>query len=284
MKEIIAKSILSGKNTMNVYRGCTHGCIYCDSRSEVYGKTYDFEEIEVKVNAVELLNAELSKRRNKSVIHTGAMTDPYIPLEKTLGNTRKCLEVIERHGFGVSVLTKSDLVLRDIDILKRINENSKAVVQMTLTCFDEDLCSIIEPNVCSTKKRFEALKKLNEAGIPTTVWLTPILPFINDNEENIKGILDYCGEANVKGIVTFGVGMTLRYGNREYYFKKLDEHFSGLKREYMKKYGPSYGLRSSKSSSLAKIIKKYCEKNSLLYDTETLKYVSEIPDKQITFN
>lgn len=167
---------------MNIYRGCTHGCIYCDSRSEIYGMTYTFENIEVKKNAVELLDEALSKKRKKCMITTGAMTDPYLPLEKEIKNTRKCLEVIEKHGFGISLLTKSDLILRDIDILKRINQKSKCVVQMTLTTYDEELCKIFEPNVCTTKRRFEVLTEMYKAGIPTVVWLTPILPFINDNE------------------------------------------------------------------------------------------------------
>lgn len=173
MREVTAKSILSGKNNMNIYRGCTHGCIYCDSRSECYGMTYIFEDIEVKTNAVELLDTALSKKRRKAVITTGAMTDPYLPLEKELRNMRRCLEVIERHGFGAAVLTKSDLVLRDIDLLQRINQKAKCVVEMTLTTYDEALCKKIEPNVATTRRRFEVLQEMKKAGIPTVVWMTP---------------------------------------------------------------------------------------------------------------
>ncbi len=285
MKEITAKSIISAKNNMNIYRGCSHGCIYCDSRSEVYGKTYDFENIEVKINALELIDKELSKKRKKCMIVTGAMTDPYIPLEKELQHTRKSLELIEKHGFGAAVLTKSDLILRDIDILKQINEKTKCVVQMTLTTYDEDLCKILEPNVCTTKRRFEVLQEMNKAGIPTIVWMTPILPFINDTEENIRGLLTYRKEANVKGIITFGMGMTLRYGNREYYYKKLEEHFPNLKREYMKKYGSSYGLGSPNSTKLTKIVRNFCKENSMLYgQKEVFSYVWDFPEEntQIT--
>lgn len=265
---------------MNIYRGCTHGCIYCDSRSEVYGKTYDFENIEVKVNAVDLIESELSKKRNKSMIVTGSMTDPYIPLEKELENTRKCLEIIEKYDFGVAILTKSDLILRDIDLLKRINQNTKCVVQMTLTTFDDDLCKILEPNVCTTKRRFEVLKEMQKEGIPTIVWLTPILPFINDTEENILGILNYCKESGVKGIVTFGIGMTLRYGNREYYYKKLDEHFPNLKIEYMHKYKSSYGLKSPNNAKLSKLIKDFCKDNNMLYgEKEVFSYVWDFTPK-----
>lgn len=273
------KTILSAKNNMNIYRGCTHGCIYCDSRSEIYGMTYTFENIEVKTNAVELLDKALSKKRNKCMITTGAMTDPYIPLEKELMNTRRCLEVIEKNGFGVSLLTKSDLILRDIDILKRINQKSKCVVQMTLTTYEEELCKILEPDVCTTKRRFEVLMEMYRAGIPTVVWLTPILPFINDNEDNILGILDYCKQAKVTGLLTFGIGMTLRYGNREHYFKKLDEHFPELKKEYMRKYGSSYGIKSPNSRNLTRIIKKFCNDNNIIYgEKEVFRFCTLFPD------
>ncbi len=162
MKEIAVKSILSQKNNMNIYRGCTHGCIYCDSRSECYGVKYNFEDIEVKVNAVSLLEDTLNRKRNKCMITTGAMTDPYIPLESVLLNTRKSLEIIEKYGFGIALLTKSDLILRDIDILKRINDKTKCVVQMTLTTADEELCKKLEPNVCTTKRRFEVLLEMKK--------------------------------------------------------------------------------------------------------------------------
>ena len=280
MREVTAKSILSSENNMNIYRGCTHGCIYCDSRSECYGMSDRFEDVEVKVNAAELLDRALSKRRKKAVIKTGSMTDPYIPLEKELRNTRRCLEVIERHGFGASVLTKSDLVLRDIDILQRINRKAKCVVQMTLTTFDESLCGKIEPNVATTRRRFEALKELQKAGIPTVVWMTPVLPFINDTEENIEGILTCCIEAKVRGVLTFGACMTLRPGSREYFYKKLDELFPGLKREYIRRYGNSYVLRSPNSERLERLARKLCEENGIICATnEVFSFVSEFePD------
>ncbi len=280
MKEIVAKNLVSAKNNMNIYRGCTHGCIYCDSRSEVYGKTYDFEDIEVKINATELLEKELKRKRKPCMIATGAMTDPYMPLEKELQNTKKCLEIIAKHGFGAAVLTKSDLILRDIDLLKKINEKTKCVVQITLTTFDENICKIVEPNVCTTKRRYEVLKELKKAGIPTIVWLTPTLPFINDTEENIQGILNYCKDAHVKGIVTFGLGMTLRYGNREYFYKKLDEHFPGLKKQYMLKYGSAYGIGSPNSAKLNRMIKQFCKKNDILFgEKEVFAYIWDFPEK-----
>ncbi len=264
MHDIEAKSILSAKNGMNLYRGCTHGCIYCDSRSECYGMTYTFEDVGVKRNGPELLEAALKKKRSRCMIGTGAMTDPYLPIEKIEGLTRRCLEIIDRQGFGFSCITKSDLVLRDLDLLQSINSKAKCVVQMTLTTWDEELCRILEPNVATTRRRFEVLKELQKAGIPTVVWLTPILPFINDTEENIKGLLEYCGEAGVHGIITFGVGMTLRSGNREYFYQKLDQHFPGLKQQYMRSFGSSYGIKSPKEKALGKLIGDFCKQNKLL--------------------
>lgn len=280
MHEVNVKGILSAKNGMNIYRGCLHGCIYCDSRSLCYQMKHKFEDIEVKANAVELLENALRRKRNKCMIGTGAMSDPYMPIEEKLGNMRKCLEVIERYGFGVTMITKSTKVLRDLDLLKKINEKSKCVVQMTLTTYDEDLCRIVEPNVETTYERFRALEILRDNGIPTVVWLCPILPFINDTEENIRGILDYCVRAKVKGIINFDMGVTLRDGNREYFYKKLDEHFPGLKEKYIRMYGNSYQLSSPNSRKLSMIYKSECIKNGIMCDVnECFEYLNKYEDK-----
>ena len=286
MHYVTSKSILSKDNGMNLYRGCTHGCIYCDSRSEVYNMDHDFEDIEVKQNSLELLKKELIKR-TPSMIGTGAMTDPYVPLESHLKYLRRALEMIYKYGFGCTCITKSDLVLRDRDLLLKINEKSKAVVQMTLTTSDDDLSSILEPNVCTTSRRVEVLKKLGDAGIPTIVWLCPILPYINDTEENINRIIDYCIEANVKGILCFGMGLTLRDGNREYFYSKLDENFPGLKETYIKKYANSYSLPSPDEGKLMDIFKKRTSANGILNDPdEIFRYLHEFPEKtyQSTLN
>jgi len=241
---------------------------------------HKFEDIEVKANAVELLENALRRKRNKCMIGTGAMSDPYMPIEEKLGNMRKCLEVIERYGFGVTMITKSTKVLRDLDLLKKINEKSKCVVQMTLTTYDEDLCRIVEPNVETTYERFRALEILHDNGIPTVVWLCPILPFINDTEENIRGILDYCVRAKVKGIINFDMGVTLRDGNREYFYKKLDEHFPGLKEKYIRMYGNSYQLSSPNSRQLNMIYKSECIKNGIMCDVnECFEYLNKYEDK-----
>ena len=280
MHKVNVKGILSAKNGMNIYRGCLHGCIYCDSRSLCYQMNHKFEDIEVKANAVGLLENTLRRKRNKCMIGTGAMSDPYMPIEEKLGNMRKCLEVIERYGFGVTMITKSTKVLRDLDLLKKINEKSKCVVQMTLTTYDEDLCRIVEPNVETTYERFRALDILHDNGIPTVVWLCPILPFINDTEENIRGILDYCVRAKVKGIINFDMGVTLRDGNREYFYKKLDEHFPGLKEKYIRMYGNSYQLSSPNSRQLNMIYKSECIKNGIMCDVnECFEYLNKYEDK-----
>lgn len=286
MHYVTSKSILSKDNGMNLYRGCTHGCIYCDSRSDVYNMDHDFEDIEVKQNSLELLKKELIKK-TPSMIGTGAMTDPYVPLEGHLKYLRRALEMIYKYGFGFTCITKSDLVLRDLDLLLKINEKSKAVVQMTLTTSDDDLSSILEPNVCTTSRRVEVLKKLSDAGIPTIVWLCPILPYINDTEENINRIIDYCIEANVKGILCFGMGLTLRDGNREYFYSKLDENFPGLKETYIKKYANSYSLPSPDEGKLMDIFKKRTSANGILNDPdEIFRYLHEFPEKtyQSTLN
>lgn len=280
MHEVNVKGILSAKNGMNIYRGCLHGCIYCDSRSLCYQMNHKFEDIEVKANAVGLLENTLRRKRNKCMIGTGAMSDPYMPIEEKLSNMRKCLEVIERYGFGVTMITKSTKVLRDLDLLKKINEKSKCVVQMTLTTYDEDLCRIVEPNVETTYERFRALEILHDNGIPTVVWLCPILPFINDTEENIRGILDYCVRAKVKGIINFDMGVTLRDGNREYFYKKLDEHFPGLKEKYIRMYGNSYQLSSPNIRQLNMIYKSECIKNGIMCDVnECFEYLNKYEDK-----
>lgn len=250
MHFVDAKGILSPHNGMNIYRGCTHGCIYCDARSTCYQMKHDFEDIEVKQNAPQLLEQTLRSKRKPCMIGTGAMSDPYMHCEEKLGLTRKCLEIIHKYGFGVAIQTKSDRILRDLDLLKAINEQTKCVVQMTLTTYDEDLCRKIEPNVCTTKRRFETLQILHENGIPTIVWLSPILPFINDTKENLEGILDYCVRANVYGIICYGMGVTLRDGDREYFYENLDRHFCGMSAKYHKKYGYAYEINSDNNKEL----------------------------------
>ena len=282
MHFVTAKGLLSVSNGMNIYRGCTHGCIYCDSRSTCYRIEHAFEDIEVKQNAPALLEAALRKKRKRCMIGTGSMCDPYMHCEKDLKLTRQCLEIIHRYGFGAAVQTKSDLILRDLDLLTAINERSKCVVQITLTTFDESLCSILEPNVCSTGRRRLVLKEMQKVGIPTVVWLSPVLPFINDTPENLRGILDYCVDAGVKGIICFGFGVTLREGDREYFYQALDTHFPGLKQQYIKKYGLSYECNSPRHPELMTIFREECSRHGILHTLDDVfTYLHTFPQEKI---
>ena len=283
MHFVEAKGILTtngGRCGMNIYRGCSHGCIYCDSRSKCYQFTHPFEDIEVKQNAPMLLEAALKSKRKKCMIGTGSMSDPYMHCETELELTRKCIEIIHRYGFGLAIQTKSDRILRDIDLLDDINKDTKCVVQMTLTTYDDELCSILEPNVCNTKRRLEVLKMMQERGIPTIVWITPILPFINDTEENVRQILEACAKVGVKGIIDFGMGLTLREGDREYFYAALDKHFPGMKKRYIETYGNAYDLPSPDSGKLTGILKEICMENNMIYKPDDcFRYMNEFPEK-----
>ena len=284
MHFVDAKGILTGKNGyygMNIYRGCSHGCIYCDSRSKCYQFTHPFEDIEVKQNAPQLLEKALKTKRKKCMIGTGSMSDPYMHCEEDLRLTRRCLEIIHRYGFGAAIQTKSDRILRDIDLIDEINQSAKCVVQITLTTYDDDLCHILEPNVCNTRRRIEVLENMQERGIPTIVWLTPVLPFINDTEENITSIMNECVRTGVKGIIDFGMGLTLREGDREYYYAALDKHFPGLKQRYIRTYGNAYELPSPNAKKLTDIYKSICRENGMMSTPdECFRYMGELPERQ----
>jgi len=265
---------------MNIYRGCTHGCIYCDSRSRCYQMQHDFEDIEIKTGAPEMLDAELRRKRKKCMISTGAMTDSYMPLEGEIKYTRRSLEVIEKHGFGLAIQTKSNLILRDLDLLKSIHKKARCVVAMTLTTYDEELCKILEPGVCTTRERFEVLKMMRENGIPAIVWFCPLLPFINDTEENLMGILDYCVQAGVWGILNFGIGVTLREGDREYFYAALDRHFPGLKEKYKQKYGYRYSVLSDNNDRLMEIFYRECQRQNIVCSNEEIfRFMRTLPEK-----
>ena len=275
------KTILSPKNGMNLYRGCSHGCIYCDSRSICYQMDHDFEDIEVKRDAIAILEDQLRRKRVPCMIGTGAMTDPYIPLELELQLTKQSLELIERYGFGVAIQTKSASILRDIDILARINNETKCVVQITLTTHDDSLCKIVEPNVSLTSERIQVLHAMKARGIPTVVWLSPILPFINDTEENIKALLDECIAADVKGILCFNMGMTLRDGDREYYYRCLDRHFPGLKQRYVETFGNAYVCDSPNAKRLMQLFIDTCKQHGMLYHPDDVfSYLHQFEAKQ----
>lgn len=266
---------------MNLYRGCTHGCAYCDSRSACYNIVHDFEDVAVKANAPELLEDTLRRRRKPCMIGTGSMSDPYQPIERDLGLTRRCLELIRDYGFGASVITKSDLVLRDIDLLADINLRTKTVAQVTLTIADDGLSRVVEPGVCLSSRRFEVLCKLRDRGIPTVVWLCPFLPWLTDTDDNFLTLLDWCVEARVKGIVCFGVGLTLREGSREHYYTFLDRYFPGLADRYRATYGNAYTVVSENNERLMATFDEVCERRGILHTPdECFAYAVEFPELQ----
>ncbi|HIQ86562.1 MAG TPA: radical SAM protein [Candidatus Scatomorpha gallistercoris] len=285
MHFVRAKGLLSAANGMNIYRGCMHGCIYCDSHSACYHMEHAFEDVEVKENALELLEDALRRKRKKCMLATGYMTDPYIPLEDELRLVRGALSLAAKYGFGFTLCTKSARVLRDMDLLTEINRRAKCVVQMTLTTHDETLCRKLEPNVSTTRERFEALCTLRDAGIPTVVWLSPVLPFINDTQENIRGILDYCVEAGVRGVICFGIGVTLREGSRDYFYRQLDRLFPGMKERYTRAYGLRYELLSPDAPRLMGTVRDTCAKHGIMCEPdEVFRYLRtlETEDTQLS--
>jgi DNA repair photolyase len=242
MEFIPAKTIISGYSegnlwfgdnyNMNIYKGCCHGCIYCDSRSECY-RIDDFDQVRAKDNALALIGRELRGKRRKGVVGTGAMSDPYNLYEQEYRLTRGALELIDANGFGASIATKSDLVTRDIDVLSSIKTHSPVLVKITVTTADDELCRKVEPRAPVASRRFSAIRQLAAGGIFTGILLMPVLPFIEDNEENVVSIIRLAGEAGARFIYP-SFGVTLRQNQREWYYSKLDEHFPGLRQKYVK--------------------------------------------------
>lgn len=284
MHYVTAKGILSASgHGMNIYRGCQHGCIYCDARSKCYRMEHLFEDIEVKENSLVLLEDALKRKRKLCMLGTGVMSDPYMPLEEKLGLTRGFLELVWKYGFGATLLTKSDLVLRDLDLLRDINGKTKAVVQMSLTVADDSLSRILEPNVCTTSRRAEVLQILHQAGIPTVVWLCPLVPGLTDTPENITQIVQWCAQAGVKGIIQYGMGLTLRDGNREYFYRQLDRHFPGMKQWYIRTYGNAYELPSPREAELYRLFYRLCEKYGIWCENDRIfRYLNTLEEKELT--
>ena len=235
----------------------------------------------MKINGPELLEDALRRKRKKCMIGTGSMCDPYMPIEKQYKITRRCLELADKYSFGFTLHTKSTDCLSDLDLFKRINEKTKCVIQMTLTTYDDKLCKVIEPNVAFTGERFEALKVLRDNGIPTVVWFCPFLPYLNDTEENIRGLLSMCIEAKVKGIINFGIGFTMRDDSREYLYKNLDKHFPGLSDTYRSEFGGSYSCASKNHDKLMKLFYDVCEKNNIMCNNnEIFEYLHRFEEKR----
>ena len=272
MNEIYAKTIITrSKNdywfgtdyNMNIYKGCSHGCIYCDSRSECYGVD-QFDRVRVKLDALTIIEKELKKKQKKGVIATGAMSDPYNPFENEYKITREALKLIKTYGFGIAIATKSDLVTRDLDILEEINKTNPVIVKVTITCGSDELSEKIEPNVATTSQRLKAINSLRERGIYTGVLMMPILPFIQDNERNISDIVSLAKSVDANFIYP-SFGVTLRGIQRVHFYNKLDEIFSGVKDKYITEYGDQYSCKSKSSKELWKLFSELCDEGNIKY-------------------
>ncbi len=277
---MIAKTLIQepGHN-YNVYRGCTHGCIYCDSRSRCYEIPPPFEDIIVKVNAAELAQKELSRKRKKIMAHSGSMCDPYMPIEAELGLSRKVLEVILKTGHGAGFLTKNVLALRDLDLMKAIDRQAKAVACFTLTTMDDAMAHRIEPGASPPSERLKALWTFAQNGITTGVWMTPLLPFLTANEENIVSIVRSCAAAKVKYIVCFDIGTTMREGSRDYFYQKLDEIYPGMKRRYQAEFGLEYICKAPDHERLYAVFTEECQKAGIAWQWSDIAKWTEIPER-----
>lgn len=272
------ENIFGLKYNMNLYRGCQHSCIYCDSRSNCY-QLGELSDIRIKGNALELLEKELKSKRIKSVIGFGSMNDPYMPVEKETELTRNALKLILKYKYPVHIITKSDLVLRDIDILKEISKIYVAI-SFTITTTDDNLSKIIEPNAPLSSLRFEAINQLSAAGIYTGIMLMPVLPFITDKKDNIESIVKK-GKQNGASYILAFMGMTLREGQREYFYKQLDIHFPGLKEKYIHAYGNLYGCSTPNHNELYDVFYSACDKFSMKTNMDFYKL--KMPEQKTLF-
>ena len=285
MEYIEAKTIISGYRegnpwfghnyNMNIYKGCCHGCIYCDSRSECYG-VEEFDRVRAKDKALEIIERDLRSKRKKGVIGTGAMSDPYNPLEKEAGLTREALKLIDQYGFGIAIATKSTLIERDLDLLVKISKHSPVIVKITVTTADDELCKLIEPNVAPTSERFQAIKACSDAGIFTGILMMLILPYINDTEENVSNVISLAGQNGAKFIYP-AFGVTLRQNQREWYYSQLDHKFPGIKEKYMQRYANAYECASPNARELWKLFMYQCREQNILYKMEDI--IREYTDK-----
>lgn len=277
MEFIKAKTILSkvtyGNHwfgidyNMNLYRGCSHGCIYCDSRNDCYN-IENFDVVKSKENGLTILEKELI-RKKEGVIGIGSMSDTYNPLERKYEITKRALELIYSYNYGVSIDTKSDLILRDLEILKKINMKNNVIVKFTITTFDDKLSSIIEPRVCPSSSRFKAVKKLSDAGIFVGIMINPVLPYITDNVNNIRTLVKLAHQNGAKFITTY-MSLTLKANQRTYYYQMLDKYFYGLKGKYVKNYGNSYNCLAPNYRMLYKVFTEECCKYGILYDMDKI--------------
>lgn len=272
MQYIPAKTIVSRNQhpewfgqdyNMNIYRGCNHGCIYCDSRSRCY-QIENFQQVRAKENALTLIENELRSKTKKGVIGTGSMSDPYNPFEKEYRLTQGALERMARYGFGVAIATKSDLVVRDIDVLQSIQQYAPVLVKLTITTPHDEISRKIEPAVAPSSQRFEALAELSAAGIPCGILLMPLLPWITDGEEDLRPLLQKVKESG--GSFAYpSLGLTMREGQREYFYSGLDKEYPGLRERYHARYGTQYQCNVPNAKRLWQVLQQECKRLDLLY-------------------
>ncbi len=262
---------------MNIYRGCCHGCVYCDSRSECY-QIQDFDQVKAKKDALVIIRNDLRRKVKTGVVGTGSMSDPYNPFEKELKLTRHAMELVDAYGFGMAVATKSALMLRDMDILESIKDHSPVLCKVTVTTADDALAKKIEPNVSSPSQRLDMIARLSEKGIFTGILLMPVLPFLEDNKENIMSVVRCAHQAGARFIYAV-MGMTLRGNQREWYFDRLEELFPGqrLRERYLKAYGGRYECASPGARELWKMFEEECQKYGILYKMDDIIHASRRP-------
>ncbi|MCI8394106.1 MAG: radical SAM protein [Bacilli bacterium] len=253
---------------MNLYKGCSFGCIYCDSRSDCY-HINNFDIVKTKVNVLEILEGELASKGLKGVVNFGTLSDPYNKEEEHLEITRNALKLILKYGFGVSIDTKSDLILRDLDLLTEIAKKNSVIIKISITCADDEMARRVEPFVPSSKRRFEVLKKLREAGLYVGVLMTPVLPFLTDTEDNIREIIKKGKKADAKFIYT-KMGMNLRTNQRDYYYQKIEELYPGLSSDYEAVYGRKYLCSSLQYRHLMELFLNLCHQNGILTEMEDI--------------
>ena len=274
MEYIPAKSIVNRTKdpswfgaayNMNIYRGCCHGCIYCDSRSGCYHNE-DFDRVKAKADALRIIRDDLERKAKTGVVATGSMSDPYNPFEEELQLTRHALTLLEAYGFGVAVATKSDLIVRDIDVLASINRTMPAICKITLTTCDDALAAKVEPRAPSPSRRLAAMERLSAAGLFTGVLMMPILPFLEDSPENVRDIVNRAADAGARFVYP-ALGVTCRAGQREYFYQRLERNFpgQGLSERYRRRYGDRYQCASPKARALWEVFRETCDRRGLLY-------------------
>jgi len=268
-------------HTVNLYRGCSHGCIYCDSRSQCYGDD-NFDTVKVKENALELLRDELRRKVRPPFVGMGSMSDPYNPLEGELELTRRALMLLYAYECGVAVCTKSDGITRDVGLYADMARQAPVICKLTLTTVDDGLAAKVEPRAPSPSRRLAALESLSQAGVFAGVVLMPVLPFLEDSVENVLAVVDAAADVGARFVYP-AFGVTLRDRQRAYYYARLEETFPGLRERYEKRYGERYWCTSPRAGALWEAFTRRCGERGLLYEMKHIVHAAKLGvDRQMT--